>query len=65
MQKKRQMQLSKQDQLVDQSFSNTMLLNTISSLENLLFFMDIKEKKYLIIILEIQIFVMKTPLLMQ
>lgn len=38
-------QLSKQNQLIDQSFSNTMLLNTISSLENLAFFYGYKGKK--------------------
>ena len=45
MQKQKQKQLSKQDQLVDQSFSNTMLLNTISALENLAFFYGYKGKK--------------------
>lgn len=41
----RQKLLSKQNQLIDQSFSNTMLLNTIASLENLAFFYGYKGKK--------------------
>jgi hypothetical protein len=65
MQKQRQKQLSKQYQLVDQGFSNTILLNSILAVENLAFFYGYKGKKYLIIILVMQIFVMKTPLLMQ
>ena len=41
-----QKQLSKQSQLVDQNFSNGIMLNALSALENLAIFMDIKEKLY-------------------
>ena len=42
-----QKQISKQSQLVDQNFSNGIMLNALSALENLAIFMDIKEKLYL------------------
>ena len=40
-----QKQLSKQSQLIDQSFSNEIMLNTIAALENLAFFYGYKGKR--------------------
>ena len=40
-----QKQLSKQSQLIDQRFSNEIMLNTIAALENLAFFYEYKGKK--------------------
>ena len=43
--KQKQKQLSKQSQLVDQNFSNGIMLNCIAALENLAFFYGYKGKR--------------------